>query len=212
MIATHITSVKLRSTNPAAVFNKSGWPRGPIVGNLLASADIMPAADACTAFHIDNGNMHKGSFGHDFRYCPAQLLEKLGGAWTYSATMSVSEPPYERACQNGFYNWARSLGWELDIAPLLSDANGRVYEDEAAVDGAVRQRIRASADNPYVDDIFVLSGDGGMTNAVRYARRAGKRVIVLAWSNTLHPALAAAASGFAIIDDLGPLIGRPLAH
>lgn len=212
MIATNITSVKPRATNHAAVLNKSCLPRGPIFDNLFSSADIMPAAGSCVAFHLDNANMHHGSVGHDKRICPVRVLNLGVGAWTYSATMSVSEPPYDRPCQTSYYNWARSLGWELDVAPLLSDANGRVYEDEAAVDGAVRQRIRASADNPYVDDIFVLSGDGGMTNAVRYARRAGKRVIVLAWSNTLHPALAAAASGFAIIDDLGSLICRPLAH
>lgn len=211
MIATQIISVP-RAPNPAAILSKVGRAVDQIVGNRLASADIMPAAGSWTAFHIDNGNMLNGSAGSDFRVCPALLLEKLGGAWTPSATMSVSKPPHDRPCQTSYYNWARSLGWELDVAALLSDANGRVREDELAVDGAVRRRIRASADNPYVDEIFVLSGDGGMTNAVRCARRAGKRVIVLAWSHTLHPALAAAASGFAFIDDLGPLIGRPLAH
>lgn len=212
MIATNIKSVKPRTSSHAAALSKAGRAVGPIIGNRLASADIMSAGGSWTAFHIDNGNMLNGSFGHGFRLCPALLLQKFGGAWTPSATMSVSEPPHDRPCQTGYYNWVRSLGWELDVATLLSDANGRIHEDEPAVDGAVRQRIRASADNPYVDDIFVLSGDGGMTNAVRYARRAGKRVIVLAWSHTLHPMLAAAASGFAFIDDLSSLICRPIAH
>ena len=212
MIATHIKGEKPRTSSHPDVLSNAGRAVGQIIGNRLASCDIMSAANSCTSIHIDNGNMLNGSFGHSFRVCPNLLLQKFGGAWTISATMSVSEPPHDRPCQTGYYNWARSLGWELDVAKLLFDANGRVHEDESAVDGAVRRRIRASADNPYVDDIFVLSGDGGMTNAVRYARRVGKRVIVLAWSNTLHPALAAAASGFAFIDDLSSLICRPNTH
>jgi hypothetical protein len=212
MITSQIISLKPPVPNLTGGLHKLGRTTGPIFGDHLSSTDIMPAAGSWTAFHLDNGNVLTGSAGHDFRLCPSLLLENLGGASTPSATMSVSEPPHERPSQTGYYNWVRSLGWELDVSALLSDANGRIHEDEPAVDGAVRRRIRASADNPYVDQIFVLSGDGGMVPAARYARRAGKRVIVLAWSNTLHPALAAAASGFAFIDDLGSLIGRPLTH
>jgi hypothetical protein len=198
--------------NVISGFRELARASGPVDGEHLSSADIAPDVGSWVAFHLDNANIHTGSAGRGFRLCPALTLQNLGGAWTTSATMSVSEPPHERPSQSGYYNWARSLGWELDVSALIRDANGRICEDESAVDGAVRRRIRASADNPYVDQIFVLSGDGAMAPDVHYARRAGKRVIVLAWSNTLHPALAAAASGFAFIDDLGSLIGRPLTH
>lgn len=75
-------------------------------------------------------------------------------------------------------------------------------------DGDVKALIRMAADDERCCSIVVMSGDGGMTDAVKYARRAGKCVFVVAWMGTLHPALANAANDHAFIDDLRPLISR----
>lgn len=198
--------------NPEGGFSRLNRTICPIFGDHYSFADIMPAVDAWTAFHVDNTNILKDSVGEAFRVCPALLLENLGGSRTLSATMSVSEPPQARPRQSGYYSSVQPLGWGLDVSALLRDADGRVHEDESVVDGAVRQRILVSADNPCVDQIFVFSSDGGMISAMHYACSAGQRVVVLAWRKTLHPALAAAANGFAFIDNLGAMIGRPLVH
>jgi uncharacterized LabA/DUF88 family protein len=81
-------------------------------------------------------------------------------------------------------------------------------EDELAVDGDVRAEIRKAGTRADVDSIVLLSGDGGMTNAIRDARRQGKHVFVVAWDGSLHPALAKAASRVALLDDLAPLLRR----
>lgn len=186
-----------------------------VVGTHLAAADVIPDVNAWTALHVDMANMmpRPDSRGES-RKCQVAMdlvLEALSGFRNITATASVSLPLDNRPSQLGYYGWLRRLGWHLDVTSLLLDVSGRLCE-KSDVDEAVRRRIRESADNPYVDTIYVFSGDGGMASSVRYAVRAGKRVIVISWSGTLNPALAAAASGFAFVDDLATLIGRPNFH
>lgn len=182
-----------------------------IVGNHLTSADVVPKANASTALIGDLANMSHLKIAK-YKVDMGSVLTTFSGNRNVIATVSTSVPPDDRPAQIGYYSLLRRLGWRLDMAPLLRDETGRFCELESEVDGAVRRRIRESADNPYVDEIIVFSGDGSNVDAVKYAVRAKKRVVVIAWAGGLNKALAAAASGFAYFDDLATLIGRPYFH
>jgi hypothetical protein len=177
---------------------------------LTNAAAIRSAITGQTCIALDNSNVLRGGFDRDFRVDPALVLEHLSGDKLVSAVMSVSRAMQNRPCQRAYYDWAKRLGWVVNSFALLNDDFGNVIENERLVDGDVRTQIRAAANFRYCDSIVILSGDGGMTNAVKEARRAGKNVVVLAWEGTMHPALAAAASTHASIDSLQHMIGRVL--
>lgn len=160
---------------------------------------------------VDNSNLFQGGRNRGFRIDFGQVLNLLGGDKVISAAMVVSQlPTTQRQNQADFYSSMQRLGWIVHSYLALKNEDGTIYENEAFVDGDVRNLIRAAADTPDCDVIVVMSGDGGMTNATKYARRAGKQVFVLAWDGTLHPALADAATAHISIDELRPIISRIL--
>lgn len=167
----------------------------------------------CGRVHIvvDNSNLFQGGRDRGFRIDFSQVLSVLGGDKIISAAMVVSQlPTAQRQNQTDFYIWMQRLGWIVHSFLAVKGEDNTIFENEAFVDGDVRNLIRAAADTPNCDVIVVMSGDGGMTNATKYARRAGKQVFVLAWEGTLHPALADAATAHISIDELRPLISRVL--
>lgn len=101
------------------------------------------------------------------------------------------------------------MGWRVYSHLAIQNKAGELSENHL-VDGDVRKLVRAAADLPDIESIVLLGGDGGMTSAVKFARRAGKKVFVVAWEGTRHPALAAAATDTATVESLRPLISRVL--
>lgn len=177
-------------------------------GHQIDGPGIIRLITGNTFLVVDNSNVLRGGFGRGFRIDPALVLARLGGDRVILAAMSASAALHERPCQGAYYDWLRRTGWVVNEFELQRDPNGKVHENEEAVDGDVRSQIRAAAKSDFCDTVVLMSGDGGFTNAVREARRAGKNVIVLAWAGTLHPALAEAASAYADLDSLRDLIGR----
>lgn len=160
---------------------------------------------------VDNSNLFAGGRDRGFRIDYEQVLNFLGGDKVMSASMVVSQSPTaHRQNQADFYSWMQRIGWIVHRFLALKNEDNIISENETFVDGDVRTLIRAAADTPDSDVILVMSGDGGMTNAVKYARRAGKKVFVVAWAGTLNPALAAAATDTATIESLRPLISRAI--
>lgn len=201
----HMMPVLLPLRTPPRKFHR---PANLGVG--IGHVDIRSQIIGHTCIAMDNSNILRGGLGRDFRVDPALVLEHLSGEKLVAATMSVSLAAHDRPSQTAYYELARRLGWKVNSFELLYDEAGHPMENERLVDGDVRKQIRAAAAFRHCDTIVVLSGDGGFTNAVHDARRAGKNVVVLAWDGTLHPALAEAASAYANIDGLRELIGRPL--
>lgn len=159
---------------------------------------------------VDNSNLFVAGRDRAYRIDYEQVLNFLGGDKVVSATMVVSQyPTGQRQNQADFYSWMQRLGWIVHRYLALKNSANIISENESFVDGDVRSLIRAAADAP-CENIVVMSGDGGMTNAVLYARRAGKKVYVIAWEGTLHPALAAAATAYVTVEALRPLISRIL--
>jgi len=163
-----------------------------------------------TAIVGDNSNWHLGSRGKGYRADYDLVKEVLGGDRLVSASIVVNQPIGEqRQSQMFFYDQLKRMGWQVHSHLSLRNEVGELSENPD-VDGDVKKLIRAAADSPDCQNIVLLGGDGGMTSAVKYARRAGKNVYVVAWSGTIHPALAAAATATATIDELKPLIARVL--
>ena len=168
----------------------------------------------CGRTHIvaDHSNLFQGGQDRQFRVDFAQVLKRLGGDTLVSATIVVSQSVSHRPSQQNFYAWLGRVGWKVRSFMLLQNEFGEIAENEFLVDGDVRAEIRAAARSSAVDTVVVMSGDGGMTNAVKDARGAGKDVFVLAWDGTLNPALANAATACITLEEMRPLIGRPLCH
>jgi hypothetical protein len=162
-----------------------------------------------TVLIVDNSNLWKGREGKEF--CPdmgTPVFTHLGGDELISASMVVSTA--DRPSQIGYYRFLESRGWDIYRHATLTSTTRHIFENEAAVDGGVRALIRAAASSRDVDSIVLFSGDGGNTNAVKEARRAGKNVFVLAWDLTLNPALASACTDHITIETMRPLIARVL--
>lgn len=160
---------------------------------------------------VDNSNIFVGGRDRDFRLDYEQVRRQLGGDELLAAHMVVTNPRTYRPNQAAFYSLHRRAGWLINFHRLIN-RDGLSCENEEWVDGDVRAIVRAFAAQDNVDAIVLLGGDGGYTNAVRDARRAGKNVFVVAWANTFHPVLAAAATATATIESLRPLIGRVHHH
>ena len=163
-----------------------------------------------TIIVVDNSNIFLSGRNCTFRIDHEAVLDHLGGDHLISATIVVSQSPRVRSCQCAFYTRLARCGWVVHGFGLIRDRDGRLGEYEDRVDGDVRKLIYAAANTHACQSIVVMSGDGGMTNAAKYARHVGKDVFVIAWDGTLHPALAAAATATATVEDLRPLIGRVL--
>ena len=158
-----------------------------------------------TAIAADNSNI----FGKD-RIDYGLVKDYLGGDRLVSASIVVNQPiGTQRPSQMFFYENLKRMGWRVYRHLSIQDKAGELSENQF-VDGDVKKLVIAAADSPEIESIVLLGGDGGMTSAVKYARRAGKNVYVVAWSGTLHPALAAAATATATIEELKPLIARVL--
>lgn len=195
-------------TTPPTFTPPSALQRPALQSALTTVVDLHIAITGHTCIVMDNSNILHGSLGRGFRVDSALVLEQLSGEKLVSATMSVSNPPHDRPCQNAYYDWVKRLGWKVNGFDLLLDDSGQLIENERLVDGDVRKQIRAAAKFAHCDTIVVLGGDGGYVNAVKEARCAGKTIVVIAWEGTLHPALAAAASTYASVESLRDLIGR----
>ncbi len=177
--------------------------------NLAGACEVLRQIGRRTALVIDLSNITRGAQARGVRLDYDLALRHTTGRTCLRALVAASLPPEPRPAQVAFYGFLQSLGCVVETHPLIVDPiTGRFREDEKAVDGAVRAAIRAAADTGEVDSIVLFGGDGGYTSAVTSARRAGVSVFVLAWSNTLHPALAQTATASVILDDLLPLIGR----
>lgn len=160
---------------------------------------------------VDNSNIFVGGRDRDFRLDYEEVRRQLGGDELLAAHMVVTNSYTYRPNQATFYNLHRRAGWRITFHHLIN-SDGLLCENEARVDGDVRAIVRAVAAQDDVDAIVLLGGDGGYTNAVRDARCAGKNVFVVAWANTLHPALAAVATATATVESLRPLISRVHHH
>lgn len=193
---------------PPTLTPPSALQHSALQSTLTTAVDLRIAIAGHTCIVMDNSNILRGSLGRGFRVDSALVLEQLSGTKLVSATMSVSNPPHDRPCQNAYYDWVKRLGWTVNSFDLLLDDSGQLVENERLVDGDVREQIRAAAKFEHCDTIVVLGGDGGFINAVKQARCAGKTVVVIAWEGTLHPALATAASNYASVESLRALIGR----
>lgn len=184
----------------------------------VTPSPLNPASIFCnkivgrTYLIVDNSNILLGGRDRGFRIdYGIPVLTFLGGDRLVSASIVVSQPlGAQRQNQMLFYGHLQQLGWRVYRHLALQNNIGELSENETLVDGDVRTNICAAADTPDCDSIVLMSGDGGMTSAVLYAQRAGKKVFVIAWNGTLHPALAAAATATATIDELRPLISRVL--
>lgn len=160
---------------------------------------------------VDNSNIFLGGRDRDFRLDYEEVRRQIGGDELLAAHMVVTNPHTYRPNQTAFYNLHRRAGWLINFHRLIN-RDGLPCENEARVDGDVRAIVRAIAAEDDVDAIVLLGGDGGYTNAVRDARHKGKNVFVVAWANTLHSMLAAAATATATIESLRPLVGRVHHH
>lgn len=159
---------------------------------------------------VDNSNIFVSGRDREFRVDYAAVQRHLSGDALLASVISVSLSPGEnRLGQAWFYEWLRRTGWRVHTFTPIRDVNtGAYFEHEAHVDGDVRESILAAANSHDCESIVLMAGDGGFTNAVKAARRTGKQVFVIAWAGTLHPALAAAATATATIEQLRSLIGR----
>jgi hypothetical protein len=156
---------------------------------------------------VDASNIFLGGRDRDFRVDFAAVRNFLGGDELMAARIVLSQPPHgQRPSQLAFVDSLRRANWDVFAHLALFDDHQRIVENEARVDGHVRRLIRAAD----VDTIVLLGGDGGYTNAVRGARRAGRKVFSIAWSGTAHPALVAASTDFATVEALRPIIARVL--
>lgn len=160
-----------------------------------------------TAVIADGSNVFLAGRGREFRVDFAALPQYLGGDTLVMAKFVGTRSSHCRPSQEGFFRFLHRVGWSVRKFDLLVEGTA-VTEDELAVDGEVRAEVRKAANRADVDSIVLLSGDGGMTNAVHYAKGQGKDVFVVAWEGTLNPALAEAATDWAYIDDLRSLIAR----
>lgn len=160
---------------------------------------------------VDNSNIFLGGRDRDFRLDYEEVRRQLCGDKLLAAHMVVTNPHTYRQNQVVFYDLLRRTGWRINFHRLIN-RDGLPCENEMWVDGDVRAIVRTFAAQEDVDTIVLFGGDGGYTRAVRDARRAGKNVFVVAWADTLHSALAAAATATATIESLRPLIGRVLHH
>lgn len=196
----------------AAALGKNRIPFNTLQPALARPLRFIQSICGGTHIVVDHSNIFQGGLEHQFRVDFEQVLKLLGGDTLVSATIVVSQSVLHRSSQQNFYAWLQRVGWDVHSFMLLKNEFGERAENEFLVDGNVRAEIRAAARSPAVDAVVVMSGDGGMTNAVRDARRAGKDVFVLAWDGTLNPALAAAATACITLEEMRPLIGRTLCH
>lgn len=134
------------------------------------------------------------------------MKRMLGGDNLVGAYASVSRPSMITSSQLGFYRFLQHSGFTLLESRCVASTSG-LRENEEIADGNVRRAIRDAACREDVESIVLLSGDGGMINAVRYARRCGKNVFVAAWAGTLHNELAKASTSHIAINDLIPIVG-----
>jgi hypothetical protein len=134
-------------------------------------------------------------------------LKHLGGDQLVNASIVVTTPPTFRPSQDAFYRWLEHTGWKVHRHPPLRTGN-RFKENEAAVDGNVRQLIRNASADRSVESIVLLGGDGGYSNAVHSAVHAGKKVFVVAHEGTINQALAEVATAVATLEELALYIGR----
>lgn len=186
------------------------WSADPAIRKALRFASAICGRTSIVA---DNSNLFWGGRDRDWRIDWGHPLQSaLGGDKLLAAHFVVSMPPQirdeERRGQLAFYDLLGRVGWRVYRHRLLHDEGGAHLENEKLVDGDVKTLTRKSADDPRCCSIVLMTGDGGMTDAVKHARRAGKCVFVVAWQGTLHPALADAANDYAFIDELRPLIAR----
>lgn len=200
-----MTRADLRCRN-GYVVRRAGLGGGLSV-NALRGLDFSDGIHGRAAIIVDGSNVFLAGREREFRIDFGAVRRVLGGNALMMAKFVGSRSSYCRPSQEGFFRYLCRTGWELHKFDLLIEG-GAVAEDELAVDGEVRAEVRKAANRADIDSIVLLSGDGGMTNAVRYARDQGKDVFVVAWEGTLHPALATKATDVAFIDDLRPLIAR----
>lgn len=163
-----------------------------------------------TALVADQSNIFVAGRNRGFLVDWSCVKTQLGGDYLDSASIVVSQAVGHRPQQDAFYAYLSRTNWNVYRHLALQNDDGSFSENEQFVDGDVRKLIRAAADSPACQSLVLMSGDGGMTNAVKYARRAGKKVYVVAWAGTLHPALAAVATAHITIEELRPLISRVL--
>lgn len=179
-------------------------------GEISKALGFTAEITGATALVVDQSNIFVAGRDRGFMVDWASVKTQLGGDHLDSASIVVSQAAGRRPQQDAFYAYLSRTGWDVYRHLALRNSDGSFSENEFFVDGDVRKLIRAAADTPTCGALCVMSGDGGMTNAVKYARRAGKKVYVVAWAGTLHPALAAAATAHMTIEELRPLISRVL--
>jgi len=183
--------------------------------NGLARKEIIEALEIASKITgrtiqiADQSNIFKGGEGHDFRLDYSAFKRQLSGDTNIASYAVVSASPTKRPSQDAFYRYLHRIGWIVHRFQAVRHGDV-IAENEAFVDGHVRDLIHAAANNPQCNSIVLLAGDGGYTDVVRYAQFQGKRVYVIAWANTLHHALMEAATGYATIEELQPLIARQL--
>lgn len=202
------TASELRAQTTQSLVNWSAKPNFP-ESSISKALRFCNGISGKTCLIVDNSNLFQGGRRSDFRIDHEVSPKFLGGETLISASMVVSHAPTtQHQSQNHFYDSMRRIGWQVFGHMTLKSIDGKFSENECLVDGHVRKLIYEAANSPECDSIVLMGGDGGYTNAVKFARRAGKNVFVVAWGGTLHPALAAAATDHATVETLRPLISR----
>jgi hypothetical protein len=177
-------------------------------GRLASARAFVEKIEGVTYLAVDQSNIFVGGRDKAFQVDWSAAKTQLGGDALALAAIVVSQAVVRRPSQDAFFSFLEQTGWQVFRHLAIQNDDGSIAENEQRVDGNVRKLIYEAAESPECDSIVVMSGDGGMTNAVKYARHARKNVFVVAWDGTLHPALAAAATDHKTIDDLHPLIAR----
>jgi len=164
-----------------------------------------------TKIIVDLSNITLAGRGADFRMDFEQILKYLSGDEIIRAVVVASLPPLgtkKRPQQEAFHQFLRYIGCHVNLYLCEKRLDGSIAEKEPLVDGSVRAHLYATVTDTTTDSIVLFSGDGGYTNAVKKLIAAGKQVFVIAWQGSANPALIAAATAFATVEDLRPLIAR----
>jgi len=163
-----------------------------------------------TQIIVDLSNMTIAGRAAGFRLDYTEVLRHLCGDNIIHPTVVASLPPLDsrNPWKEAFYAYLRRVGYHVDTFFGEKQPDGTLAEDELRVDGRVRHYLYTAVEDSDIDSVVLLAGDGGYTNAVKALRRTNKRVYVIAWDGSAHPALIAAATAFSTVQDLRPLIGR----
>lgn len=134
---------------------------------------------------IDYFQLGRILYGEDFSQ---DILERMRVIYFDMFLIDRSAPDFSDIEEkNRFIGNLSNRGVEVktaDYNALPTKKNGR---RDTNMDRFIIQNLKAFASDPNVSHIVLLSGDGGFTQYLRYARNQGKSVTVLSVRDSLSP-------------------------